>query len=101
MGWGRYFLLGDWGQQMDLEDQRQDIDRLKRRLEMQAPPPAESLRLTGEINELKLYIAAIFRVLVTKKIVSQHELKDLIHAIDQEDGKIDNAFEGDPTSPGE
>ncbi len=32
MGWGRMLLLGDWGQQMDIHDQRADIEALKRQI---------------------------------------------------------------------
>ena len=93
-------LFGDFGQQMDLEDQRRDIERLKRRLETKpsySVEPAELQRLTAEVNELKLYIATIFRVLVSKRIVSQVELHELIEAVDREDGKADRAFHGDVT----
>lgn len=98
MGWGRMLLLGDFGQQMDLEDQRRDIERLKRRLQAQptyAVEPAELPRLTAEVNELKLYIATIFRALVSKNIVTHDELRELIEAVDLEDGKVDRAFHGD------
>jgi cell division septum initiation protein DivIVA len=33
MGWGRMLLLGNWGQQMDIEDQRQEIEELRQQLE--------------------------------------------------------------------
>ncbi len=31
MGWGRMLLLGNWGQQMDIEDQQREIDDLSLR----------------------------------------------------------------------
>ncbi len=102
MGWGRMLLFGNLGQQLDIEDQRRDIDRLKRQLESKSAysvEPADLQRLTAEINELKLYIATIFRTLVSKKIVTHDELRDLIEAVDLEDGKADQAFHGDINPP--
>jgi ATP-dependent protease ClpP protease subunit len=32
MGWGRWFLLGDWGQQMDIQEQKQEIEELRQQL---------------------------------------------------------------------
>ena len=30
MGWGRMFLLGDVGQQLDIQEQREELRRLRR-----------------------------------------------------------------------
>ena len=105
MGWGRMFLLGNIGQQMDLDDQQGELDRMKRQLDSSSArltgSTQELQRLATENDELKLYVATIFRVLVSKKVVSQEELRDLIHAIDREDGQTDQAFRGDVTSMGD
>ncbi|MDA1260622.1 MAG: hypothetical protein O3A20_08355 [Planctomycetota bacterium] len=32
MGWGRYFLLGNFGQQLDIEEHRNELTSLRRQL---------------------------------------------------------------------
>jgi hypothetical protein len=54
----------------------------------------ELRRLTVENNELKLYIATIFRLLLDKDIVTLAELEALASAIDREDGVEDGRRAG-------
>ena len=99
MGWGRMFLLGNIGQQMDLDDMEQEIARLKDRLKADRDHHADADReleqLAAEHDELKLYVATILRVLVSKGLVSKDELGELIRSIDAEDGRSDNAYRDD------
>jgi hypothetical protein len=105
MGWGRMFLLGNIGQQMDLDDLEQEIASLKHRLkagrERHDQSDRELDRVAAENDELKLYVATILRVLVSKGIVSQRELGELIRSIDAEDGHSDNAYRGSIVPPGD
>jgi hypothetical protein len=100
MGWGRYFLLGDLGQQLDLSDQREEIDRLRQEIEIQRSRSAGSgstdamRRLQAENDELRLYLAAVIRVLVSKRVVTQSEIRQIVEAIDAEDGTVDGKFTG-------
>ena len=104
MGWGRMLLFGNFGQQMDLDDHEAEIASLRRKLERStdrvARSSAELQRLTDENDELKLYIAAILRVLVSKNVVTQAELQSLVQAIDREDGEPDGGFTGNVMPPG-
>jgi hypothetical protein len=115
MGWLRYFFLGDLGQQMDLQEQQDQIEAMRRQLAAQKPPrgrergtaegrKVEELerqveKLWEENFTLRLYVATILRVLVTKKVVTREELEGLIHALDAEDGDTDQAFRGDVMPP--
>ena len=105
MGWGRMLLLGNIGQQMDLDDHEADLASLKRRLErstLKLGQAGEELeRLRAENDELKLYLAAVFRILLAKNIVTHGELTGLVQAIDREDGEEDGAFRGDVVPPRE
>jgi len=98
MGWGRYFLLGDFGQQLDLADHEAEIENLKR--ELRSRPMASSTveqrldMLQRESDELKLYLAAVLRLLVAKKVATADEIKAVVAAIDREDGVADNRFTG-------
>ena len=98
MGWGRFLLLGDLGQQLDLSDQKAEIERLRdelRRSRSSTPDLSFNLRqLQNEHDEVKLYLAALVRMLVSKGILSGDELKQMVAMIDAEDGSVDGAFSG-------
>ena len=98
MGWGRWLLLGDIGQQMDLADQQAELDRLKRQLRS-TPAVRSSVEqrleaLQRENDELKLYLAAVVRMLVMKRLATVDEIKTLVAAIDREDGAEDQKCRG-------
>ena len=105
MGWGRMLLLGNVGQQMDLDDLQQEVadlrDRLKAGRVRAADVGREVDRLAAEHDELRLYVAAILRLLVAKGVVSRDELADLVRSVDAEDGQPDNAYRGDIAPPGD
>jgi hypothetical protein len=98
MGWGRYFLLGDLGQQLDLSDQKAEIDQLRQEIQRSraaAPASGDTLAaLQAENDELRLYLAAVIRILVSKGVVTQAEMKQIVDVIDAEDGTVDGKFTG-------
>jgi hypothetical protein len=55
--------------------------------------------LEGQIYELKLYMAAVFRTLVAKKIATAEELRKLAAEIDAEDGAVDREYFGEVLPP--
>jgi hypothetical protein len=103
MGWGRWLLLGDLGQQMDLADHQAEIDKLKEELRSKQAVPSsieERLRtLQRECDELKLYLAAVIRLLMAKKVATTDEIKTVVAAVDREDGTTDSKYTG-PMLPG-
>jgi hypothetical protein len=101
MGWGRY-LLGDIGQQLDIEDQREALERLRQHVHAghrRETSLEERLNALQEENDqLKLYVTALVRMLVAKKIATPDEVSELVRAIDGEDGLEDGALRG-PIEP--
>ncbi len=99
MGWGRYLLLGNLGQQLDLEDQRQEIESLRSQLtgsRASSRGGKEDLeRLQADNDELRLYLAAIVRLLISKGLVSREEMQQVVDAVDAEDGSRDGRYRGD------
>jgi hypothetical protein len=96
MGWMRYLLLGDLGQQLDIQDQADEIARLKQHMRNPfdaSPSDVNSLRT--ENAELRLYVAVLFRLLISKGIASEDEVRTLINRIDAADGAVDAGFKGD------
>lgn len=100
MGWGRMLLLGDPGQQLDLQDQKREIESLRRELRSaSAARTSGSLerrvaQLEHENDELRLYLAALIRYLTAKGAVNAVDLRGIVQAIDAEDGQVDGGYEG-------
>ncbi|REK07175.1 MAG: hypothetical protein DWQ37_21745 [Planctomycetota bacterium] len=98
MGWGHWLLLDDVSHQRDLSATIAELGILQQRLNKtalgQASVADELRRLTAENNELKLYVATVFRLLLDKQIVNLEELESLVTAIDREDGAEDGRHRG-------
>lgn len=98
MGWGRMLLLGDLGQQLDIRDTQAALHHLHRQLEAAQHADRGAARnletLARENAELKLYLAAVTRLLVAKGVVTPRELADIVDAIDRSDGQADGGFSG-------
>lgn len=98
MGWGRMLLLGDLGQQLDIRDTQAALQHLARQLRDGNRFDHDVARnlndLARENAELKLYLAAVVRLLVAKGIVTPAELATVVDTIDQADGKADGGLSG-------
>jgi hypothetical protein len=79
MGWGRMFLLGDFGQQMDIQDMKRQVDDQQSRDMSQDQQIAALWR---ENQELKLAVATLTRVLVAKGALTQEDVAQIGHAIE-------------------
>jgi len=102
MGWGRTLLLGDIGNQLDIQDQASQLEEMRRKARREARRDAstiESLQeqideLEVENGELRLYMAAIIRLLVNKQVLSREQLQKVVDMIDLSDGSSDGKFDG-------
>jgi hypothetical protein len=98
MGWGHWLLLDDVGHQHDVSETIAELDILQKRLNKtaacQASVTDELRRLTAENNELKLYTATVFRLLLDRQMVTLEELTAMVNAVDREDGVEDGRHRG-------
>jgi len=98
MGWGRMLLLGNVGQQLDIQDTERALTQLAQQLRETGQFDHEVARrldqITAENAELKLYLAAVLRLLVSKNVVTPDELKGIVDTIDRSDGQADGKFTG-------
>lgn len=98
MGWGRMLLLGDLGQQLDIHDTRTALAQIQDQLRATGQFDHEVSRrldqLATENAELKLYLAAVVRLLVAKGVIAPGELKEIVDQIDRSDGRADGQFSG-------
>ncbi|MCA1841363.1 MAG: hypothetical protein LC723_13745 [Actinobacteria bacterium] len=86
MGWGRTLLLGDIGNRLDIADTERDISSLSARLGNQSrTDQAQDKRIAAlerDVDELKLYLASLLRLLVKKETLSEKELTTFVDLID-------------------
>lgn len=102
MGWGRFFFLGDVGQQLDLDEMRQGLAVERARLSRERARnrsaredlEARFVALERENDELRLYLAAVVRHLLEKRLLVRTELEALLSEIDAEDGASDGGHAG-------
>lgn len=100
MGWGRYLLLGNLGQQLDLSDHQQELEDLRRELRgirKASGNPGSVAQLRAENDELRLCLVALVRLLTSKKVITQEELQRIVAVVDAEDGRSDGGFSGPMT----
>ncbi len=87
MGWGRMLLLGNLGQQMDIDDLNAYLGRAVKEIEsnnrVDLQQSAEIGRLKAENQELKLYTLGLIRLLAAKGVVTEAEVTHLVAAIDK------------------
>ncbi|MGD9720089.1 MAG: hypothetical protein AB7O59_02605 [Pirellulales bacterium] len=92
MGWAGWIF--EEGAKPSLPDRAEQLALLEERLRAarnrDAAVTEELHRLTAENNELKLYVTAIFRLLLDKRLVHTDELDRVIRQIDLEDGVEDH-----------
>ena len=99
MGWLSYFLVNDIAQDKHSSDLTDEIVRLQDELEKQrnSSPMPSSLpikELQKENDELKLYIAALVKILISKGVMTPDEIKQMIAVVDSQDGSQDGKFTG-------
>ena len=82
------FLLGDFGQQMDIGDLNDGIAGMRSQLlrnERLDRDQARSIeQLQQENRELKLYLATLVRLLVSKGVLKPEEVETVVRAIETE-----------------
>lgn len=88
MGWGRMLLLGNVGQQLDIGDLNGEIAGMRNavagneEVDRQQEQSIESLR--KENKEMKLYLATLVRLLVSKGVLKAEEIETTVRAIEPE-----------------
>ena len=87
MGWGRFLLLGDLGQQLDIGDREREMAELRERIRDQRGRDEGQdtmiQLLRAENEELKLYVGAIVRLLRSKQVVTDEEVKRIVDEVEQ------------------
>lgn len=81
------FLLGDIGQQMDIEQVKtylnRAIEEINRGDQVDADQNREIARLKEKNRELQLYLLALVQLLGRKQLITEAELTSLVSAVEQ------------------
>jgi hypothetical protein len=102
MGWGRTLLLGNIGNRLDIDDIEQTVAQLRfqlnarRRVQQDVDQSQDErlLRLETDCAEMKLYLAALVRLLIGKGTIDREEFTRFVDIIDRSDGAADGRFGG-------
>jgi len=86
MGWGRMLLLGNVGQQLDIGDLNNEIVGMQNEFTANEQVDREQGRsieqLRRENRDLKLYLATVIRLLVSKGVLKPEEVETTVRAIE-------------------
>ena len=87
MGWGRMMLLGNVGQQLDIGDLEGTVEQMRGDLaqkdQVDRDQELDIERLKRENHDLKLYLATLIRLLVSKGALKQEEVEMIVSAIEK------------------
>ncbi len=87
MGWGRMMLLGNIGQQLDIQDLDNAIGQMQaavaqtQNLDRTQEQSIEELQ--RENREMKLYLATLVKLLVAKGVIRQEEVDTAVQVIER------------------
>ena len=86
MGWGRMLLLGNVGQQLDIGDLEGVVTEMQGAfLENQQVDLTQAKSIAAlqrENRDLKLYLATLIRLLVSKGIIKPEEVETVVRAVE-------------------
>ena len=86
MGWGRMMLLGDWGQQLDIQDSQEALQRLRARILRQGDKDAaqdeQITALLKEHEELKLHLGFLVRHLISTVSLAKENFTRAVETIE-------------------
>lgn len=87
MGWGRMLLMGNVGQQLDIGDVENAVTEMQSAFLANQQVDLKQQRSIAELQreneELKLYLATVVRLLVSKGVLKPEEVEATVNAIEQ------------------
>jgi hypothetical protein len=80
MGWARWLLLGDLGQQLDINEVRDHVERMRTERDLANWDLPKIREVADELLELELRHGLLVRLLVSKGLITAEEYAGLIAA---------------------
>ncbi len=87
MGWGRMMLMGNVGQQLDIQDVENAVAQLQSVLQQTQNLDSRQERDINELHkenqELKLYLATLVKLLVAKGVIQPEEVEAAVNTVEK------------------
>lgn len=80
MGWARFLLLGDLGQQLDIDEVHEHVERMRNERDLDNWDIRKIREVADELLELEVRHGLLVRLLITKGVISAEEYAGLIAA---------------------
>jgi hypothetical protein len=80
MGWANWLLLGDLGQQLDIHEVRDKVERLQIERDLANWDIRKIREVADELLELELRHGLLVRLLIRKGLITAEEYAELIAA---------------------
>jgi hypothetical protein len=78
MGWMRWFLLGDIGQQLDINELQEQVDRMRTERDLEGFGSPKPPQLAEDLLQLQVRLGVLVRLLIEKGVISAEEYAKLI-----------------------
>jgi hypothetical protein len=97
MGWARWLLLGDLGQQLDINELQEHVERMRNERDLANWDIRHIREVADELLELQLRHGLLVRLLIAKGVISAEEYAGLIAAAR---GKENQGANAEHSAPG-
>jgi hypothetical protein len=87
MSWGRWLVLGDLGQQMDIQEVQDEVERMRSERDLVTWDLRKIREVADDLMELELRHGLLVRLLIAKGVISAEEYAGLIAAARTKKGK--------------
>jgi len=88
MGWMRTLFMGDIGQNLEIEELQERLDQMRDEKTPTAWTQGKQIEaLQEEVHQLKVRLAVLIKLLVTKHLLTAQEIASMIAVLEPEDSK--------------
>jgi hypothetical protein len=85
MGWMRTLFMGDFGQNLEIEDLQERLNQMRDEKTAAAATQEKRIEaLQEETHELKVRLAVLIKLLVAKNVLTAQEIASMIAALEPE-----------------
>jgi hypothetical protein len=95
MGWARWLLLGDLGQQLDIDDLQEHVERMRNERDLTNWDIRHIREVADELLEMQLRHGLLVRLLIAKGVISAEEYASLVATARVKSGKAENPESSD------
>ena len=85
MGWMRTLFMGDFGQNLEIEDLQERLNQMRDEKAPAARTQEKQIKaLQEETHDLKVRLAVLIKLLVAKNVLTAQEIASMIAALEPE-----------------